>query len=178
LNAPVRITKGTGGPAGGEPAPEADAVTEAAPQGRPEARGEALGSLDTILGFHIRLAHGAVYRHFAETFAGLELTQKQVSVLWLVEEQPGIAQVELGQRLRMDRATTMTIVNRLQARAFLRRERSPSDRRKQALFLTQSGANALAHAKRSIASHESWLKGRFTADEIEKLVEMLARIHE
>jgi len=136
------------------------------------------GSLDTVLGFHIRLAHGAVYRHFAETFAALDLTQKQVSVLWLLEEQPGISQVELGQRLQMDRATTMTIVNRLQARGYLRREQSQTDRRKQALFLSDTGAEALKEAKRSIAEHERWLKARFTPDETEKLVEMLARIHE
>ena len=175
MNAPVTIRKrpgpkrtGAGPRASGQPVrvPGADAKTGT------------LGKLDTILGFHIRLAHGAVYRHFAETFAALDLTQKQVSVLWLVEEQPGIAQVELGQRLQMDRATTMTIVNRLQARGYLRRERSPSDRRRQALFLNDTGALALGEAKRCVAEHESWLKARFTGDEIEKLVEMLARIHE
>jgi DNA-binding MarR family transcriptional regulator len=168
LNAPVTIRNETGRlAADGQPgAPELEALA-----GAP-------GGLDTILGFHIRLAHGAVYRHFTETFAALDLTQKQVSALWLVEEQPGIAQVELGQRLQMDRATTMTIVNRLQGRGYLRRERSPSDRRKQALFLSENGAVALAQAKRSIAEHEQWLRARFTAEEIEKLVEMLARIHE
>ena len=46
---------------------------------------------------------------------------------------------DLGQRLRMDRATTMTIINRLQARHFLRREKSPTDGRKQALYLTPQG---------------------------------------
>src|SRR6185503_20936156 len=78
-----------------------------------------LGGLNGIVGFHIRLAHGAVYRHFTETFADLDLTQKQVSALWLVADHPGISQIELGGRLQMDRATTMTIVNRLQERAYL-----------------------------------------------------------
>lgn len=137
-----------------------------------------LGGLNDILGLRIRLAHGAVYRHFAETFADLDLTQKQVSALWLVSDNPGISQIDLGGRLRMDRATTMTIVNRLQARDYLRRERSASDGRKQALYLTEEGAAALEQAKRCIEAHEAWLKSRFTADEIEKLVEMLARIHE
>lgn len=137
-----------------------------------------LGGLEEIVGLHIRLAHGAVYRHFAETFVDLELTQKQVSALWLVNAFPGISQIELGGRLRMDRATTMTIVNRLQGRGFVRRERSTSDARKQALYLTVEGAAALAEAKRCIAEHEAWLKARFSADEIEKLVEMLARIHD
>ena len=137
-----------------------------------------LGGLNGIVGFHIRLAHGAVYRHFTETFANLDLTQKQVSALWLVADHPGISQIELGGRLQMDRATTMTIVNRLQARCYMRRERSTSDGRKQALYVTDAGVAALAEAKRCIGEHEAWLKARFTAEEIEKLVEMLARIHE
>jgi DNA-binding MarR family transcriptional regulator len=140
--------------------------------------GEELGALGDILGFHIRLAHGAVYRHFTETFVDLDLTHKQVSVLWLVSDRPGISQIDLGGRLRMDRATTMTIVNRLQSRDYLRRERSTSDGRKQALYLTDAGAAALAKAKSCIAEHEAWLKSRFTPAETEKLVEMLARIHE
>lgn len=136
------------------------------------------GELDTIVGFHIRLAHGAVYRHFAETFAELGLTQKQVSVLWLVGEHPGLAQIEIGKRLRMDRATTMTIVNKLQDREYLLRERSDSDGRKQSLHLTPAGEAALVQAKACIEEHEKWLKSRFTPEESEKLVEMLARIHE
>ena len=137
-----------------------------------------LGALGNILGLHIRLAHGTVYRHFSETFAELELTQKQVSALWLVGDRPGISQISVGRMLRMDRATTMTIVNRLQERGYMRRERSASDGRKQALFLTDDGKAALDEAKTCIAQHEAWLKGRFTDEEIEKLVEMLARIHE
>jgi hypothetical protein len=43
-----------------------------------------IGEIDDILGFHIRLAHGTVYRHFMQSFKFLEMTQKQVSVLWLV----------------------------------------------------------------------------------------------
>jgi DNA-binding MarR family transcriptional regulator len=72
----------------------------------------------------------------------------------------------------------MTIVNRLQARAFMRRERSTSDARKQALYLTEGGGEALDQARRCIGQHEAWLKARFTSGEVEKLVEMLARIHE
>ena len=137
-----------------------------------------IGSLAEIVGFHIRLAHGAVYRHFTETFAELDLTQKQVSALWLVAEHPGISQIEVGRRLSMDRATTMTIVNRLQERDLLRRERSASDGRKQALHLMPGGEAALRAAKDAIREHEAWLKSRFSAAEVEKLVEMLARIHE
>ena len=136
-----------------------------------------VGEIDDIVGFHIRLAHGAVYRHFTETFSDLGMTQKQVSVLWLVADHPVIAQTDLAKRLRMDRATVMAIINRLEGRRFLRRGQSSSDGRKQTLKLTQTGTKALANAKQAIHDHEEWLKGKFTKAEIRTLLEFLRRIH-
>lgn len=139
---------------------------------------EDIGEIRNIVGFHIRLAHGACYRHFMETFAHLDLTQKQVSVLWLVDDHPDISQTDLAQRMRMDRATTMAIVNRLQGRGYLVRGKSANDGRKQTLNLTDAGRQALVEAKEAITEHERWLKSRFTDKEVETLIEMLARIHE
>lgn len=139
---------------------------------------EDIGEIRNIVGFHIRLAHGAVYRHFTETFAHLELTQKQVSVLWLVDDHADIAQTDLAQRMRMDRATTMAIVNRLESRGYLERGKSKSDGRRQTLNTTHAGRKALAIAKTAIRQHERWLKSRFTAREVTRLIEMLTRIHQ
>lgn len=137
-----------------------------------------IGEIRNIVGFHIRLAHGAVYRHFTETFSDLDLTQKQVSVLWLVDDHPDIAQTDLAHRMRMDRATTMAIVNRLEARGLLVRGKSETDGRKQTLNLTAAGREMLKVAKHAIQEHENWLKSRFTDKEITKLIELLTRIHE
>ena len=139
---------------------------------------EDIGEIRNIVGFHIRLAHGATYRHFTETFTDLDLTQKQVSVLWLVDDHPDISQTDLAQRLRMDRATTMAIVNRLEAKEYLLRGKSPSDGRKQTLNLTDKGRKALVVAKDAIMAHERWLKSRFSDKEVETLIELLTRIHE
>lgn len=137
-----------------------------------------IGEIRNIVGFHIRLAHGAVYRHFTETFTELDLTQKQVSVLWLVDDHPDIAQTDLAHRMRMDRATTMAIVNRLEARGLLVRGKSETDGRKQTLNLTADGKEMLRVAKQAIQDHENWLKSRFTDKEVSKLIELLTRIHE
>ena len=45
----------------------------------------------------------------------------------------------------------------------MRRERSTSDGRKQALYLTEAGAAALDQGQGCIAEHEAWLKSRFSA---------------
>jgi DNA-binding MarR family transcriptional regulator len=136
-----------------------------------------IGGLDAILGFHIRLAHGAVYRHFSEAFADLELTQKQVSVLWLLDDHPGLTQTDVGQRLQMDRASVMAIVNRLQSRAFLRRGRSAEDGRRQTLHLTPLGNAMLLRARAAVLAHEQWLKERFSPREVDLLIGLLRRIH-
>ncbi len=138
---------------------------------------EDIGAIDEIVGFHIRLAHGAVYRHFTETFVDLDLTQKQVSVLWLVDDHPEIAQADIGRRLQIDRATVMAIVNRLQKRGFIERGASKSDKRRQTLHLTPAGHEALIGARACILAHEQWLKSRFTAAEVRTLVKLLKRIH-
>jgi DNA-binding MarR family transcriptional regulator len=136
-----------------------------------------IGAIDEILGFHIRLAHGTAYRHFMKTFKSLRLTQKQVSVLWLVADHPGIAQAELAKRLQLDRATVMAIVNRLAGRKFVIRGESATDGRKQTLKLLPPGAKALQDAKRAIRAHEKWLKGRFTVRERKTLIDLLRKIH-
>jgi DNA-binding MarR family transcriptional regulator len=144
----------------------------------PSSEEAGVGGLDAIVGFHIRLAHGAVYRHFTESFADLELTQKQVSVLWLLDERPGLTQTDVGQRLQMDRASVMAIVNRLQSRGFLRRGRSAQDGRRQTLHLTPTGHAMLLRARAAVLAHEHWLKSRFSSQEINLLVNLLKRIHD
>jgi len=139
---------------------------------------EDIGEIRNIVGFHIRLAYGALYRHFSETFAHLDMTQKQVSVLWLTDDHPNIAQTDLAKRMRMDRATTMTIVHKLESRGYLVRGQSKSDGRKQTINLTDAGRRALTTAKKAIQVNERWIKSRFSKKEIAKLIEMLARIHE
>lgn len=99
-------------------------------------------------------------------------------MLWLVADHPGIAQTGLAQRMRMDRATTMAVVNRLESKGYLVRRKSRTDARKQELSLTNSGRKALLRAKRAIRQHEQWLKLRFTAKEVTQLIQLLTRIHQ
>src|SRR4051812_12661481 len=79
-------------------------------------RDDSLGGLAEVVGVHLRLAQTAIYRNFYERLGHLDLTPKQTSVLWLIGETPGIAQIDLAARLDMDRATMMAIVDRLEAR--------------------------------------------------------------
>lgn len=139
---------------------------------------EMLGPLANVLGLRVRLAHGAIQRHFSENFGDLGLTQKQISVLWLVGGQAGIAQTDLSRRLQMDRATTMALVHQLERVGWIARSRSDVDARRIGLALTDAGEAKLADARRAIAQHEQWLRDRFSEQEVKQLGTLLSRIFE
>lgn len=80
-----------------------------------------VGRLGDLMGFHLRMAHVAVYRDFAETMEELALTQKQLAVMELVAGNPGASQIDLANTLGTDRATMMALVNRLAARDLIER---------------------------------------------------------
>lgn len=155
---------------------EGSGPDQAAPA-RLDAGGVGLGGLDDIVGVHLRLAQAAAYRSFMERLAPVELTQKQIAVLWLIGENPGVSQIQLATTLNMDRATMMAIIDRLDARELLDRQRSKVDRRKQMLALTKAGEELLVRAKTIVAAHEDDLKERIGKRGLAEFVEALRRIY-
>jgi DNA-binding MarR family transcriptional regulator len=79
--------------------------------------------LDGLLGYRLRRAQGAMHRDFMAAVASLDLTQKQAATLWLINGNPGVAQVSVATALGMDRATMMAIVDRLEQRNLVVRKR-------------------------------------------------------
>lgn len=135
-----------------------------------------LSGLTHLLGYHLRMANLALYRDFMAALRGFDLSQKQTAVLTLIDQNPGCSQIDLAAVLGVDRATMMTIVDRLQDRGLLYRTRSTHDRRRQELYLTDEGRSVLSDAGALIARHEARFTERFTPVELASLKEMLGRI--
>jgi DNA-binding MarR family transcriptional regulator len=136
-----------------------------------------LGELDGLLGFHLRLAQAALYRDFAASLAKLDLTQRQFATLELIRANPGGSQVDLAQVLRLDRPAMMAVVDRLEQRGLLLRERSASDRRRQEIRLTEAGRDLLEQATRRVRRHDGRFLSRFSRADAKILVGWLRRIH-
>jgi len=131
--------------------------------------------LDGLLGYQLRRAQGAMHRDYMATVAGLNLTQKQTATLWLIQSNPGVAQVSVAAALGMDRATMMSITDRLEERSLLIRKRSTVDRRRQELYLTPGGQGLLRKVKARIAEHEDRVKALFKPAELEGLLAALKK---
>ena len=129
-----------------------------------------------LIGYEMRMAYLAISRHFSTAMEKIDLTQKQTGVLWLIGANSGISQIALATELGMDRASMMAIIDRLQERDFVFRERSRQDGRRQELYLTPKGRKALAQSKTALASHEEWIRSRFSEAELAALVDALKRL--
>jgi DNA-binding MarR family transcriptional regulator len=132
--------------------------------------------LDELLGYRLRRAQGAMHRDYMAAVAGLDLTQKQTATLWLINGNAGVSQVSLAAALGMDRATMMSVVDRLEERGLVIRKRSNTDRRRQKLYLTPAGQNMLRKVKARIVKHEERLKSLFTAAELAALLAALQKL--
>jgi DNA-binding MarR family transcriptional regulator len=131
--------------------------------------------LDDNIGYQVRMAYVAIRRQFESAMEKLDLTQKQTSVLWLIEANPGVSQIALANELGMDRASMMAIVDRLEERGLISRKRSAEDGRRQELNVTAKGRKVLTQAKAAIHEHEKWISQKFTRAELGGFVEGLKR---
>jgi MarR family transcriptional regulator, organic hydroperoxide resistance regulator len=131
--------------------------------------------LDGLLGYRLRRAQGAMHRDYMATVAGLELTQKQTASLWLIQANPAVSQVSVAEALGMDRATMMSVTDRLEERGLVIRKRSTVDRRRQELYLTPAGQSLLRKVKARILEHEQRAKALFKPAELEALLSALKK---
>jgi DNA-binding MarR family transcriptional regulator len=137
----------------------------------------AIGQLDSLIGFHLRLASSAFYHDFMNEMSELALTPKQFSVLELIASNPGVSQIDIAGRLGMDRATMMALTNRLESRGFVERAPSRVDRRRQELRLTAEGKDVLVEARSRITEHERRFLARFSEEEKALFFNLLKRVY-
>jgi DNA-binding MarR family transcriptional regulator len=134
--------------------------------------------LDGLLGYRLRRAQGAMHRDYMAAVSGLDLTQKQTATLWLLNANPGVSQVSVAGALGMDRATMMSVTDRLEDRGLLIRKRSTVDRRRQELYLTPSGLSMLRKARSRIEAHEGRFRALFKPAELAALLSALRKFQD
>ena len=103
------------------------------------------------------------------------LTLRHFGLLLVVDDEPGLKQRMVGERLRIDRTTVVSLVDDLEAAGLLRRHRG-TDRRTFSLFLTTAGTTRLDQLRRMIGEvHEEFL-APLSAAERETLHDLLTKL--
>jgi DNA-binding MarR family transcriptional regulator len=142
-----------------------------------QARSINYGPLPDLIGFHLRFAATALYREYTAAVGETGLTQHQHGIVQLAALNPGLTQAEIADALGTDRVSLIAIIDKLEARDLIRRERSVSDRRRQELQVTPEGRALLARGNALIKKHEAQIAGRLLPDQLNSLLDALRRIH-
>ncbi len=104
-----------------------------------------MNDIHDLPGYLIRRLHQIAVASFGTELAaaGFDLTPIQVGTLAMLRDNPGIDQATLSGLLGSDRVSTGAAVMRLEARGWIERIVSTTDRRARRLFLTDRGARIL-----------------------------------
>lgn len=90
-------------------------------------------------GYWLRLGYKAITRPLADELRRRGIAFKHYFYIRTLLEEDGISQVELSERVGMERATVTVVLDTLEALGIVVREAHPSDRRKTNVFLTVKG---------------------------------------
>jgi len=136
-----------------------------------------LGVLPQMLGYNLRRAHQLSWRTYVSVIGENNIRPGLFSLLVLVKANPGIAQIELGTHLGVDKASIVALLDRLEKVGYIERRRCTRDRRRQGIYLTGNGTTALEQLMTQVRQLEKQLASRFTRAELDQFLSFLQRLY-
>ncbi len=160
-----------------QPTQASAAVPVAQPPDRPASQPLALGVLSDVLGYHVAQAAVTTVdmfdRHIGQPFG---LRKVEYSLLLLLLANGPLTPKRLGQALALSGPNLTLLLDRLQERGLLRRERSATDGRSQNIVLTEAGLQLTQAAGDAAAPMETELDERLSRAERLMLIELLRKV--
>ena len=136
-----------------------------------------LGVLEDVLDYHLAQAAVTTYGTFDQYIgAPYSLRKVEYSLLMLVLANGPLSPKRLGQALALSAPNLTLLLDRLQERGLIRRERSPTDGRSQNIVLTDSGRQVADDTAAAAAPMEAELSDRLSRAERLMLIELLRKV--
>ena len=142
----------------------------------PEPPAIELGLLNRLLAFHVRKAQLALQRRGLRSVSRLNVGPAEFGTLVLCEQNPGMAQFQIAAALDIDKASVVSVVDRLEEMGWLLRRRSNHDRRRYGLCLTAEGLRQVQTLRTQAEEAESFAHELFSGEEMSQLLGLLARL--
>jgi DNA-binding MarR family transcriptional regulator len=106
-------------------------------------------ALANRLGYLLKHAQQRLVQAAEPAMAGYGIDGRELAVLTVLAADYPLSQHEAAQRLGVDRTTMVALVDELEAKGLVERHRSPQDRRKNIVQLTDAGRRCLDGAERA-----------------------------
>lgn len=133
---------------------------------------------DIGIGWRLRRAHMAFSRGFRQELAKAEVSFGQFVHLEKLWENDGPTQAELSRAVGIETASSTTILDELERRAFVTRVRNPQDRRKINVYLTQAGRELEPVLLERARAVNLQAKHNLTREKVEELFALLETVTE
>ena len=130
--------------------------------------------MQSLMGYGLRRAWLAMGSDLGDRLLPLGLTGKSLSVLLMIEANPGVSQSRLAGHLDIKRANMTPLVTGFEERGLI--ERSPTDGRSHGLRLTTAGGQLVRKAWACIAENEERFLIRLAEADRSLLRKLLATI--
>ncbi|TQM43851.1 DNA-binding MarR family transcriptional regulator [Pseudonocardia cypriaca] len=131
-----------------------------------------LGIPSYLAGNVARAATRTLWRSLAEHGLGLS----QHAVLVAIHDFGPLAQVEIADRLDLDRSQVVGFVDALERHGFVTRTRDPRDRRRMLVSMTEAGAAAERRVTEAAQELQPALFAALSPAELDQLVGLLERV--
>jgi len=135
-----------------------------------------LGLLANMIGFHLRLAQSASFLAFTRRLDHMDVSPSWFAVLALVSENPGITQTALSRADSRDKSSLTHILDELDRRGLITRERLPGNRRSYSLNVMRTGVNLLGELMEHAQAQERELDQIIGTGRMPDLISALRRI--
>ena len=127
-------------------------------------------------GHLIRRAHQRAVAVFMEETAAFDVTPVQFAILNALIDDPGEDQVTLAARVAFDAATSGSVIGRLEAKGWVRRQPDAQDRRRKLIWVTPEGERVALSMKRAVARAQTRILSGLDDAERAQLVALLGKL--
>ena len=127
-------------------------------------------------GHLIRRAHQVAVAIFMEETGAFDVTPVQFAILNTLIDEPGEDQVTLAGKVAFDAATFGSVIGRLEAKGWVRRQPDAVDKRRKLLWITPEGQAAAAQMKRAVAKAQLRITAPLDNGEREQLLALLGKL--
>lgn len=134
------------------------------------------GSLLGLVGYNCRQAYLSIVPYFAKRMAKYDLRPAEYTVITLVNANPNMTQKQLAQAINVSPPNLATLLDRLESRGLVQRQRNPNDKRSQTLVLTTEGRTLCKKADKTASELENEATSMLSDEERAELLRLLQKI--
>lgn len=133
-------------------------------------------TLNSFVGYHMKRAFNVVQADLTLTLKQFDLRMLTYTALILIVDNPELSQTQLAAAMDIERPNLVVIVDELEHRELIVRDRVPTDRRVYALKVTLAGRRLCDKAVTACLAHEARLFAGLDTETVDVLIAALSAV--